>query len=216
MIEIHPPSDGGEDFQKALSQLSHYDWLLLTSQNTILQITKYLKKLPPHLKVVVVGPKTKVLAEQRGWGVATPSKSEGFRGLIDFFQNQEMRGQKILFPQSNIGRNEVVRALKKMGAAVTVVEAYQTLPSKIASETLLKILQRGLDGVLFFSPSQVKQFFDFIQPHFPLFQKVAFLPFGKTTASALQHLKIKPAFIPSESSEEALLAETKKYFKALE
>lgn len=216
MIEIHPPSDEGEDLQKALSQLSHYDWLLLTSQNAILQIAKYLKKLPPQLKVAVVGPKTKVLAEQRGWVAATPTKSEGSQGLIEFFQNQEMKGKKILFPQSNIGRNEVVRALKKMGAAVTVVEAYQTLPSKVASEYLLKILQRGLDGVLFFSPSQVKQFFDFIQPHFSLLQRVAFLPFGKTTAMALQHLKIKPAFIPSESNEEVLLAETKKYFKALE
>ena len=87
---------------------------------------------------------------------------------------------------SQIGRQELVDALRKEGAIVDVVEAYQTLPTDVSPQELLASLNQGIDAVLFFSPSAVESFFSKIDVTDPLLKKISFVPIGKTTTQCLQ------------------------------
>lgn len=173
MIEIKPPKDGGRALQNALENISQYQWLILTSQNTTRVVKVYLKKFPKNLKVARVG-------------------KEGVAGLIRFFKNKNLAGQKILYPMSQIGRKELVAVLKKKGAKVDVIEAYQTKPANVSAKRLKATLKKGIDAVLFFSPSAVESFFSKIKRRDPLLAKINFIAWGKTTASSLKQKGIRP------------------------
>lgn len=173
MIAIKPPKDGGRALHNALANISKYQWLIMASQNTTRVVKVYLKKFPKNLKVARVG-------------------KEGVAGLIRFFKDKKLKGQKILYPMSQIGRKELVAVLKKNGAKVDVVEAYQTKPADVSVQTLKMTLKKGIDAILFFSPSAVESFFSKIKRRDPLLARMSFVAWGETTASSLKQKGIRP------------------------
>ena len=211
LIEIQKPSDGAKALQKSLHHIADYQWLILTSVPAVKAVAEFLPSPPEKLKIVVVGPKTAEMAQQLGWKIFSPEKSKGGEGLISFFEKQKVRGEKILYPRSSIGREELVVALQKMGVSVDVVEAYQTVGAGKSGDDLKKVLQQGIDAVLFFSPSAVKQFTTLISVDDSLLQKILFIPFGETTATALQENHLRADFVPSQSSEDIFVSELKDF-----
>lgn len=175
LIAIKPPRDGGLALRKACAQISKYQWLLLNSKNAAQALTRYVKKFPKNLRVVRVG-------------------KEGVKGLIEFFENKKIAGQRVLYPLSQIGRKELVIALRKKGAKVDVVEAYQTKATKITSQQIQSILNKKIDGVLFYSPSAVQFFFNKAGRQKRRLKNLKFVPIGKTTAQAIKAHGYKPSY----------------------
>lgn len=212
LIEIKPPLDRGALLKKSLQHIDAYDWLILTSQNTVRALCPHLKKIPSKLSIAAVGKATAEAARQAGWEPIVPKRENGAEGLITFFMTQPVRGKRILYPRSQIGMEDLVEALLQQGARVDVVEAYQTKVSSVSTQELQDILQNGIDGVLFYSPSAVSGFVEKIGSKNPLLKKVALIPFGKTTAFVLKNAGLRPAFVPSRPDEETFSAEIKKFF----
>lgn len=181
-----------------LPDLKVYDFLLLTSQNAVRALAPSLRKIPSSLKVVVIGTKTAEAAKKMGWRV--------FSNLSSLLKSENLSGQKIFYPRSSSGREESVQELTKRGAIVDCVDAYQTSPSKGNVLPLRQILKEGIDAILFFSPSAVKNFKEDIE--------TLFIPFGSTTAQALEEKGLKPAFIPSEQNEDVFVKELEEFFKS--
>ena len=171
LIAIYPASDGGARLKRAAKEIKKYDWLILTSRNAERALKHYIKKLPKKLKIAAVG-------------------HEGVAGLIEFFKNKNVRGKRFLYPRSQIGREELHRFLKKRGAIVDLVEAYQTKPSSVTAKKIETVLKKGVEVVLFFSPSAVKSFFGKMRGKKKLLKKIAFVPIGPTTAKALARTRM--------------------------
>ncbi|MDO8526176.1 MAG: uroporphyrinogen-III synthase [Deltaproteobacteria bacterium] len=207
LIQISPPSDGGAGLKKAVLNLKKYDGLILTSVNAVEAVAKVVKKLPKNLQVFAVGPKTAMAASRQGWKVVQPKTSRGSAGLVEFFKGR-CPGKRFLYPASSIADKKWIQSLKKKGAIVTVVEAYQTKPAASVKNRFQKIFRKKIDAVLFFSPSAVRHFVAL-----GMEKNVVCIPFGPTTARALKKAGLKPAFVPTESSEVVFAKEIGNFFK---
>lgn len=196
LIEIHPPRDGGTSLRKALQRLESYHWLIFTSQNALWAVQAFLGEVPKTLKVVAVGPQTAGLAKKIGLHCLVPDNPDGGEGLLKFFKKHGIARQKILYPRSHIAREALVLGLRKMGADVEAVEAYQTKPASVTSEEIQTLLKKGIDAILFFSPSAVKTFFSKIDLKDVLLQKTLFVPVGMTTALALDRQGVPTRLAP--------------------
>lgn len=212
LIEISPPLDGGALLKKAIDHIDCYDWLILTSQNTVRALQPNLKKIPARLQIAAVGKATAEAARRAGWKAVTPQREDGAEGLIEFFEDKTLQEKRILYPRSQIGMQNLVAALLAQGARVDVIEAYQTKLSSVSGRELQGVLEKGVEGILFYSPSAVSGFFRKVDKKNPILKKIALIPLGKTTAFVLRNEGFRPAFVPSRPDEDSFSSEIKKFF----
>lgn len=166
-IEIALPENTSK-LDNALLNLSQFDWLVLTSSNTIRTLAGRIKTLNlkpnwKNIKIAVVGSKTAELFEQL------------FSQSVDFMPttfDAETLGltipvnpcERILLPQSAIANTLLSKILIERGAIVDIVTAYQTVIGK-GGEDISKLLHDKLTDVLTFtSPSTVEYFIKRINP----------------------------------------------------
>lgn len=186
LIEIVPLADGGARLRQAVARLAGYDWLILTSQNALWSVAPLIQTWPAALKIAAAGPKTAGELKKMGKVSFYPEKNFGAKGLIEFFQQQNISGKKILYPRSSLAQEELVEALQSLGAQVDAITAYQIQPSSVTAHDILGLIHQGVEAVLFFSPSQVKHFFELIRPADERIRHLSWLPFGPTTSRALK------------------------------
>ncbi len=153
LIKIRRPSDGFKSLDEAIAILDTFDWLVFTSQNSVIsffgRLPKNVKRLP---KIAVVGPSTANTVKSFGKRISlTPAGEFSSFGLSKEFRRIKMKNKNVLFPRAKSGRDELIAALKKQGAKVKLVEAYETIPVKIS-------LKHLPDAVVFSSPSAVRSF----------------------------------------------------------
>lgn len=169
LIHIAPPRDGYSALDEAILNLSRYNGIIFSSQNTVDSFFSRLERAKKdlcHLPNVIaaVGPATKSALIERGVDKVIEASEPGSYGLIAVLEELKLEGQRFLFPQACGGREEVTNWLLVQGAVVDVVEAYQThLPHHIDHQKLIDLIERGgADIILFASPSAVKNFIDVV------------------------------------------------------
>jgi uroporphyrinogen-III synthase len=171
-LEILPPSSWDE-LDKAIEQLSSYDWLILTSGNAVNYFTQRLLALGRdyrdlhHLKVAVVGEKTAQFLKWRGLRPDYVPSNFVADALLEEFPDNP-RGQKILFPRVESGGRELlVQAFTDRGAIVTEVAAYQSGCPEVADSDVLASLENGnINMITFASSKTVKHFCKLIRQSF--------------------------------------------------
>jgi uroporphyrinogen-III synthase len=162
-IELRPPLDP-EPFDRALSALEQYDWIVFTSANAVDAVQSRLAALGlamPDVTAASVGPAT-TAAVREAWPelrVAVQPAVE-FRGtaLIQAFAAEHLAGRRVLLPVSDRAAETVERGLAARGAIVDRVVAYQTRTAAGSRELLLRELRLGPSAVVFASPSAVEGF----------------------------------------------------------
>jgi uroporphyrinogen-III synthase len=135
-IDIVPPRDIGP-LDEALESLDRYDWVVLTSANTVNAVLSRLTVLGLYPKlgsetrrVASVGPATTAalrssFPEDRR--VLEPKTDFRAAGLLDAFSKERLKGRRMLVPASSEAREELASGLRGMGALVEVVAAYSTI-----------------------------------------------------------------------------------------
>lgn len=188
LIELTKPSDNFASLDFALQNLQYYDWIIFTSQNAV----KYFFSRPsaPMLESVdasfaAVGPETEKLLRELGAESVLIPEQHSSAGLVEKFQPIPLQKKQILFPRAKEGRDEICEGLAKLGAQVSVVEAYQTImPEDLDRDEFAEALQE-VDVVYFASPSAVKNYLLLCQ-ELQLAEKLWKLPalvIGETTAA---------------------------------
>ena len=165
VIQITPP-DNFSAFDFALRSLEQYDWLILSSIHGVEAFFKRLellgiKRIPPGLRVAVVGSKTaQCLSAQGVWIDYVPEEYIPEAMLPGL--GKHIYGERFLFPQSNLARTVLTNGIRSAGGLVTEVIAYRTLLNEPDSSQLDQ-LRAGVDVVTFTSPSTVKNFIAIVQ-----------------------------------------------------
>lgn len=106
---------------------------------------------------IVAGPATaRALAEHglRASRVVAPFSA---RAALKALAGEVTAGTRVLLPRAEGGREELASGLRALGALVDEVVVYRTVPVS-ESPALVRELERGVDAVLFFSPSAVRGF----------------------------------------------------------
>lgn len=161
-IAIVPPNDATE-LDAALKQLNagNFDWLVLTSANTVYSLGQRLDALKLVLtgrfKVAVIGPSTAEAAqEQLGLQVDLIPDDYIAESLGQALIEQS--GECIFLPESAIARPTLKDRLMSAGVEVVAVDAYQTVCGSGGDDLPAMLSQGEVDVITFTSSSTVDGF----------------------------------------------------------
>ena len=164
-IEIHKLRSF-KPLDSALLNISGYDWLILTSVNGVEAMWERLAKLRltktnlKHLRIAAIGPATKKAIEQRVGKVDVVPKEYVAESVVRSLRRR-VKGKRVLLVRAKVARDVIPRELRKAGAHVEVVEAYETVvpqSSRIRLRSVLQSSQQRPQVVTFTSSSTVKNF----------------------------------------------------------
>lgn len=162
-IDIVTPEDT-TSLDTALFNLTtgHYDWLTLTSANTIFAIADRLSTLDLPLmstafRTAALGPATAAAAKQilnlEALVIPAEYDAENLANSLPITSESH-----ILLPESGIARPTLVEMLMARGAQVTVVTAYQTVCGYGGDDVPRLLEHQQIDALTFTSSSTVTCF----------------------------------------------------------
>jgi uroporphyrinogen-III synthase len=164
-IEIRKPRSH-QPLDIALKNLRDYDWLILTSVNGVDAFLQRLRKLGlngkqlKHLKVAAIGPATKQAMEKHGIHVDVIPEEYVAESVVESLRNRVL-GKRVLLARARVARDVIPRELRKLGARVDVVEAYETViphSSRTRLRAMLTNAKRRPHVITFTSSSTVRNF----------------------------------------------------------
>jgi uroporphyrinogen-III synthase len=163
-IEIRKPTSY-KPLDKALNNLATYDWLILTSVNGVEALFERVAKRKvdasalSHLRIAAIGPATKKAIEKRGLKVSVTPKEYVAESVVASL-HKRVKGKRVLLVRAKVARDVIPRELRKAGASVDVIEAYETVVPKSSQRRLRAVLasERQPHAITFTSSSTVKNF----------------------------------------------------------
>ncbi|WP_263360116.1 uroporphyrinogen-III synthase [Acidicapsa ligni] len=206
VLEIRPP-DSFDPLDQALRKISSFNWLILTSVNTVQTFAARCAHLGIDfsaielLSVAAVGSATAEAARKAGFRVTLVPDTYVSESLVTALGNS-VAGKRVLFARAKIARNVIPEALSKIGADVVVVDAYQTVLPEESHALLSQAMETGLDAATFTSSSSVRNLAEVataVGIGFPL-KGVPAISIGQVTSATLRELGWEPA-IEAEASD---------------
>jgi uroporphyrinogen-III synthase len=168
-IEIRPPLSYAP-LDNALKNLSEYNWLILTSVNGVEAVWERMRKLRlgskalRHLNVAAIGPATRQAIEQHGAKVNVVPKEYVAESVVTSLR-RKVKGKRVLLARAKVARDVIPLELRKLGARVDVVEAYETVVPRSSRQRLRQVLKspKLRPGVITFtSSSTVRNFVELL------------------------------------------------------
>ncbi len=152
-IKIVPPPDT-EAVDKAVKNLSRYQWLILSSSNGVNCFVDFLEEKGldqsslAHLKTICVGPKTALAAKKRGFKGCLVAKEFAAEGIIELFSSSDIKEQNILLPRALKARETLPENLRAKGATVDIVPVYETIFPPESITRLAHLLKNRLIDII--------------------------------------------------------------------
>ncbi len=168
-LEIGPPSSW-EALDNAITNLSDFGWLILTSTNGIDYFFERLAaqgkdaRALAGVKIAVVGDKTAQSLKQRCLQPDFIPPNFVADSLVEHFP-ELLAGKKVLFPRVETGGREVlVKELTAKGAEVIEVAAYESrCPEQICPAALAALQLHAVDIITFASSKTVQNFYQLLE-----------------------------------------------------
>ena len=221
VLEIQPPEDLAP-LEKAIRELDAYDWLILTSANTVRALTERAVHLgvtlgqQRGLEIAAIGESTAAEARSAGLIVAHVPESYIAESLISALRLL-MTGKRVLLARAAVARDVIPDALRAAGAIVDVVDAYRNVMPDAAPGLLRAALEQGIDAATFTSSSSVTHLAEAARAAniaFP-FTGVAAISIGPITSQTLREYNWEPAAEASPSDIPGLVEALARYFRTV-
>jgi len=189
LIKIIPPRNSGP-LDEALSTIDSFDWVMFTSPNGVRFFLERMEAVGVQrsrwrAKVAAVGPRTAAVLQESGFEVHLLPAEYVAEGLLASLRGRLQAGETVLLPRADIARKTLPDELRRMGAIVTEVDAYDTVIDGEQAEEAAELLRSGaIYAVLFTSSSTVKHFVQVMTPFngLSLIQNVRIVCIGPVTA----------------------------------
>jgi uroporphyrinogen-III synthase len=165
-IEI-VPLESYETLDEALRNIAGYQWLIVTSVNTVKVLAERLAVLEMDpatccgLRKAAIGSATARAMLEQGMPADVIPKQYVAESLMAEL-GDEVKGSRILLARAKIARDVIPEELTRRGAQVDVVDAYKTVIPSGAVDRLREVFSdasRLPDAVTFTRSSTVKHFF---------------------------------------------------------
>ncbi|HEY3704086.1 MAG TPA: uroporphyrinogen-III synthase [Terracidiphilus sp.] len=154
VLEIQPPVSY-DPLDTALRNITSYDWLILTSANTVRVLHERAGILGTSLhgpKFAVIGPATGAEAEKLGCTIRLTAKGYIAEELAAALA-PHILGKRILLARAAIARDIIPDMLGQHGATIDVVDAYRNGVPADAADLLRQATAQLLDAACFTSSS---------------------------------------------------------------
>jgi uroporphyrinogen-III synthase len=212
-IEIHEPRSF-MPLDAALKSLDTYDWLILTSVNGVEAMWERMKKKEiaqsslAHLRIAAIGPATKKAIEQRDIKVDIVPKEYIAESVVRSLK-KKVKGKQVLLVRAKVARDVIPRELRRAGAKVDVVEAYETVvphSSRARLRAALKDPKRRPHVVTFTSSSTVKNFVQLLGPRHAELDGIRMASIGPVTSATLREFGMPVGIAAKEFTIPGLVA----------
>ncbi|MDQ0216465.1 uroporphyrinogen-III synthase [Oikeobacillus pervagus] len=219
LIEFKPYLDPNKSLY--VSEISSYDWIILTSINGVHAFFDELNKAGIQkdeiiAKFAVVGTKTNAVLKQYGFEAAFIPAKFTADDFVKAIEKGEFFAKKALIPKGNLARNIIAEKLKELGGTADEWIVYETYFPDEEKEHLLHLLQNEqLHMITFTSSSTVRHFMRVVKG-LQLEQKLSGIvfacigPVAKTTAISYG---LSVEVCPEEYTIDGLLQEMCKYYE---
>lgn len=216
---VAPPS--WDSLDKAIDRLPDFDWVIFTSVNGVRFFVQRLRERGGDIrdlkgiKICAIGPKTAEAIENSGVRVdITPSEYRA-EAIIASLGEAAVSGKKILIPRAKVAREVLPEELKKMGAEVTVADAYVTIKPEGRREEVREMLKKGeISAVTFTSSSTVANFMEMLgeDDARKLMNGTVVASIGPITSETARKYGLDPVIEPEDYTTAALAEAIEKYF----
>ncbi len=221
-IEIRPMADYAE-LDGALSRLNEYRWIIFTSVNGVRHFWLRLahagkdSRAIGNCKVAAIGPATAEALVRRGINPDFIPERYVAEGVLEGLlarEGDDVKGKRFLLPRAAKAREVLPDELRKAGAVVDVIAAYETIAAAHQKDEVLeRIKKNSLDCVTFGSSSTVDNFLslipaDVLKAH----PEVQLAAIGPITADTLTAHGLPCHIQPEEYTIPALVEALKKHF----
>jgi uroporphyrinogen-III synthase len=213
-IEIRKPQSY-RPLDDALKNIKSYDWLILTSANGVEAMWERVRKLRitrknlQHLQIAAIGPATKKAIVKHGLKVKMVPEEYVAESVVKGLRDK-VKGKRVVLIRAKVARDVIPEELRAAGAAVDVIEAYETLApekSRVRLRALMRNAARRPHVVTFTSSSTAKNFAELLygcgappRPHTDLskvkadsFNGIQFASIGPVTSATLRELQMPVA-----------------------
>ena len=164
-IAILPPEDCAalDNGLTALAQ-GHYDWLVLTSVNTVVALAERLKVLGLSLagaafQTAAIGPATAAAAREH-LGLLSFDLPETYTAEALAHHIPLKTGTHIWVPASALAQPTLIQSLAERGGVVETTAAYRTVRGQGGVDVPARLARHEIDGLTFASSSAVTYFIE--------------------------------------------------------
>lgn len=207
-------------FDTYAEKLSTFDYIVFTSENAVKYSAKRLKEseisIPDKVKVVCVGNKTADKCEEYNIVVDIIPDDFSAKGLLKYFEPQNILEKKFFIPSSEIARDELKMGLIKQGAEVIQTPIYDVAETDEEENQKNKklIAENKTDLFIFTSPSTFNNFIKILEIENPknYFKDFDVAAIGPTTAKAIEDRGVRVNVTPESFTMDELVDATIEYY----
>ncbi len=218
VIEIAPPPEPAL-LERAVDELTSYDWVLFTSANGVERFFDVLARKRRdarafgRAKLGAIGPKTEAALAARGLLCDVVAKEFVAEGLAQALLERGEPG-RVLLARALHARDALPQALRDGGFEVDVVPAYETRPALASRARLREVLANdAADVILFTSSSTVSETLAALgDGAAALLARVTIASIGPITSQTLREAGIEPHVCANEYTVEGLLDALERHF----
>src|SRR5213076_824271 len=163
-IAIEPPQSW-DPHDAALDALDAFAWIIFTSVNGVVMVDRRLSSrglgwmAVARRRVAAIGPATAEALAEHGVRVEVVPDEYRAEALVERLRGAVTPGDRVLLPRAKETRDVLVVELRRLGASVTEVPAYQTRRVENGAGRLREALAAGaIDAVTFTSSSTARNF----------------------------------------------------------
>mgnify|MGYP006270199491 CR=1 FL=1 len=205
-IDIAPPADTSA-IDATLHNLQAYDWLVLTSSNTVIALHRRLGALQivpdwRQIKIAAVGTATaEAVSAHFGTTVDFIPDTQTGEALAETIEIDH--GAQVILPKSALADDHLAQALRDKSAVVREIVAYETVMGSGGEDVPALITAGEVNAITFTSPSTVENFMERIHPVMALDIPVAVI--GTTTAAKAREWGFQRVILPDHFSLEMMV-----------
>ena len=186
LIGIAPPDDKAP-LVRAAEHADEYDWIIFTSANAI---AAFFAEMPDtgewfRPRIATIGPATREVAEQYGFEVALMPENYVAESLAEAFRAHPLAGKRVLIPCAAASRDVVPNELRKRGANVDVVQAYQNVVPYEAPQQAKDIFHDPLPDWIAFASSSAVEHLSMLVADYVL-KQIKIASIGPATSATVQ------------------------------
>jgi uroporphyrinogen III methyltransferase/synthase len=202
----------------AIDHISEYNWLIFTSQNAVAIFWEQLlgrgkdSRALAGLRIAAVGPATAGALLEHGITVDVIPQRFVAEGLLEMLRaRDDVAGSQVLYVTAEGARDLLPAGLREIGAAMSIIEAYRSIPDGAGAETLARAIESGkVDLATFTSASSVRGYIEAVGEDLAL--KVPAASIGPQTSAALTEAGIEVKVEAEESTIDGLVAAVMRAF----
>jgi uroporphyrinogen III methyltransferase/synthase len=167
-------------------------------------------------KVVAIGNKTSSYCHKNNIYVSIVPEKFSAEGVVEALSKYNLKNKIVFIPRSAIGREELPKGLKDLGAVIKSVPVYSvSIPTGEKSQHSLGVLNSThVDLFIFTSPSTFENFLQIadIKNPYQYFSKFDVAAIGPTTKDAIEVKKVKVKILPEEYTINGLINKIVEYY----